>query len=317
MRSKPLLSLVRSQRILCAALLASGVFYHFFFLRTFSHWWFDDDSPLFAFGKTIRNPLRFFIDRVVIAQFGRAFVPMQTLSIWFDDTLAYRSARFAHLHLIVVAPWVYQFRINGADYGGAISAVEDERLAQFFAFAPNPVRVLELGALEGAQTVPLAARVPEVAAIEGRAANLRKAQLVKNSLGIRNVQFLQANLEETDLTAYGRFDAVFSSGLLYHLPEPWKLIEQLPRVAPKLFLWTHYADDLAADVTRHGLRGQIHPEGGQREPLSGLSDTAFWPTLGSLIKLLSASGYHSIEILKNDVKHQNVAAATMAAGAQP
>lgn len=50
----------------------------------------------------------------------------------------------------------------------------------------------------------------------------------------------------------GQFDAVFCSGLLCHLPEPWKLIEQMPRIAPKLFIWTHYPDDATADLVRRG-----------------------------------------------------------------
>ncbi len=221
------------------------------------------------------------------------------------------AAKFAAL-----APWVYQFRINGADYGGAISAAEDERLAQFFAFAPKAARVLELGALEGAQTVLLAARAREVIAIEGRAANIRKAELVKQSLGIANAEFVEANLETTDLATFGHFDAVFCSGLLYHLPEPWKLIAQLARIAPRLFIWTHYSDDLMANETRHGFRGQVHIEGGPDEPLSGMSELAFWPTLGSLITMLTASGYRRVEIIKHEPTHQNSPAVTIGATAE-
>ena len=214
-----------------------------------------------------------------------------------------------------LAPWVFQFRVHGADYGGAVSAIGDVRLEQFWRFAPDAKRILELGSLEGAHTVQLAARdgVEEVIAIEGRAANIRKAELVKGLLNVRNAAFVEANLETTDLTSFGKFDAVFCSGLLYHLPEPWKLIEQLPRVAPKLFIWTHYADDLLADVVQHDLRGQVHPEGGADEPLSGMSSTAFWPTLGSLTKLLTTSGYKTVHLINNDVRHRNTQAITLAA----
>ncbi len=100
--SRPLFTFAPRERIVCAALLGVGLLYHLLFLRTFSHWWFEDDPSLFAFVKTIGNPLRFFFDRVVIAQFGRAFVPMQALSMWCDDALAYRSVRFAQLHQLLV-----------------------------------------------------------------------------------------------------------------------------------------------------------------------------------------------------------------------
>ncbi|CAA9254174.1 MAG: hypothetical protein AVDCRST_MAG42-2396 [uncultured Chthoniobacterales bacterium] len=214
-----------------------------------------------------------------------------------------------------LAPWVFQFGIGGVNYGGAISAIGDVRLDQFWNFAANAKRILELGSLEGAHTVQLAARsgVEEVIAVEGRAANIRKAELVKRLSRAAKAQFVEANLETTDLTKFGKFDAVFCSGLLYHLPEPWKLIEQLPRVAPKLFIWTHYANDLLADVVQNDLRGQVHREGGADEPLSGMSATAFWPTLGSLITLLTTNGYKTVHVIRNDRTHKNSPAITVAA----
>jgi SAM-dependent methyltransferase len=214
-----------------------------------------------------------------------------------------------------LAPPIPNWNTHGANYGGAISAIGDVRLDQFWNFAPDAKRILELGSLEGAHTVQLAARrgVEEVIAIEGRDANIRKAELVKRLFGAAKAQFVEANLETTDLMTFGKFDAVFCSGLLYHLPEPWKLIEQLPRVAPKLFIWTHYANDLLADVVQNDLRGQVHREGGADEPLSGMSATAFWPTLGSLISLLTTNGYKTVHVIKNDRTHKNSPAITLAA----
>src|SRR2546423_13297488 len=120
------------------------------------------------------------------------------------------TAEFAKL-----APWVFQFRIDGADYGGEISAVGDVRMERFFRFAPNAVNILELGALEGAQTFILAERpgVKKVLALEGRVANLLKARFLQKLLRVEKVEFAQANLEETDLSSYGKFDAVFCCGL--------------------------------------------------------------------------------------------------------
>ena len=225
-----------------------------------------------------------------------------------------RSAELAR-EFDALAPWIYRFEINGASYGGAISAAEDERIPQFFEFAPEAARILELGALEGAQSIRLAenAHVQEIVALEGRAANIRKAELIKRLLGLEKVRFVEANLESADLASFGRFDAIFCSGLLYHLPEPWRLVEQLPRLAPKLFIWTHYADDLAANVNQHGFRGLVHREGGKDEPLSGLSETAFWPTIGSLLTMLTTSGYRRMEVIKHDGTHRSAPAITIAA----
>src|SRR5436189_4809468 len=194
-----------------------------------------------------------------------------------------RSANLAE-EFARLGPWIYQFQIDGQTYGGGISAVGDVRVERFLRFAPGAETILELGSLEGAQSFILAQHptVKRVVALEGREANLRKARFVQELLEIRNVEFLQANLEQSDLKTFGEFDAVFCCGLLYHLPEPWRLLEQLPAIAPLLFVWTQYAADNEAHDLARGLRGKIHIEGGADEPLSGMPSTATLPTLDSL-----------------------------------
>ena len=220
------------------------------------------------------------------------------------------AAEFAKL-----GPWIYQFQIGERVLGGGISAVGDERVERFFRYASNPKTILELGALEGAHSFILAQRlgVKRVVALEGREANLRKSRFVQELLQIGNVEFAQANLEHADLSAFGKFDAVFCCGLLYHLPEPWKLIEQCASVAPLLFIWTQYAAENEAHDMGRGLRGKIHVEGGADEPLSGMSATATWLTLDSLRALLVASGYESVEVLHDDPAHANGPAVTIGA----
>jgi Methyltransferase domain len=174
---------------------------------------------------------------------------------------------------------------------------------------------LELGALEGAHTFLLAEHpgMQRVLALEGREANLRKARFVQELLQIGNVEFAQANLEHVELNTFGKFDAVFCSGLLYHLPEPWRLIDQLAAIAPVLFIWTQYATESGATDVGQGLRGMIHVEGGPDEPLSGMSATATWLTLDSLRRLLARSGYGEIEIIHDDPGHANGPAVTIGA----
>src|SRR6266404_9772268 len=214
-----------------------------------------------------------------------------------------------------LGPWIFQFRINGADYGGGISAVGDLRVEQFFRFAPEAATILELGSLEGAHSFILAQHpgVQRVVALEGRETNLRKARFVQELLQVRNIEFAQANLEHADLRGFGNFDAIFCCGLLYHLPEPWTLIQQCPSIAPVLFIWTQYAAENEARDIGHGLRGKIHVEGGPDEPLSGMSATATWLTLDSLRDLLAASGYGQVEIMDDDPAHPNGPAVTIGA----
>ena len=220
------------------------------------------------------------------------------------------AEKFARL-----GPWIYQFQICGQTYGGGISAVGDVRIERFLRFAPQAKTILELGSLEGAQSFILAQQpgVKRIVALEGREANLRKARLVQGLLEIQNVEFIQANLEHADLTAFGEFDAIFCCGLLYHLPEPWTLLGQLPKVAPLLFIWTQYAADTEAHDLGRGLRGKIHIEGGADEPLSGMSSTATWLTRDSLRDVLATSGYKKIEVIHDDPAHANGPAVTIGA----
>jgi len=212
-------------------------------------------------------------------------------------------------------PWVTKFRLHGVEYGGQFDALNDDRISQFFQYFPQAATILELGALEGGHSFALANRptVERVVAAEGRSSNIDKALFVQRLLNSDKVKFVQANLENFELSPLGNFDAVFCSGLLYHLPEPWKLIEQCAGVSPNLFIWTHYAGENEAQETLQGLRGKWHQEGGLLDPLSGLSKRSFWPTLGSLVSMLTANGFRTIHLIGNELTHVNGFAVTLAA----
>jgi 2-polyprenyl-3-methyl-5-hydroxy-6-metoxy-1,4-benzoquinol methylase len=134
-------------------------------------------------------------------------------------------------------PWITQFVIDGVPSGGDYQ-VNDQRVQLFLERFPNAHTILELGSLEGGHTFMLARQpgVERVLATEGRLANIDKAKFIGSLLGVSNVQFKHANLEQLQLQSLGYFDAIFCCGLLYHLPEPWKLISQAPLVAPHLFI---------------------------------------------------------------------------------
>jgi SAM-dependent methyltransferase len=212
-------------------------------------------------------------------------------------------------------PWITYYAFDEVNTGGDFHALNDPRVAQFFETFPRVQNILELGSLEGGHTFTMARRpdVTRVVGLEGRAANVEKSRFMQKLFGLTKVEFIEANLENTDLASFGKFDAVFCSGLLYHLPEPWKLIEQIPRVAPNLFIWTHYCDDLAVDAENGELKGRNYVEGSLHRPNSGLSSTSFWLTLGSLIKALTKNGFGEIRILQNNLKHPHGPAVTLAA----
>ena len=106
---------------------------------------------------------------------------------------------------------IFQFRIDGQDYGGGISVGGDARIDQFFGFAPETRTILELGSLEGAHTFILAGRpgVQRVLALEGREANLRKARFVQELLQLQ--PNFRRPISDSELTKFGTFDAGLSA----------------------------------------------------------------------------------------------------------
>jgi hypothetical protein len=180
------------------------------------------------------------------------------------------------------APWVTRFRIGEHDYGGSFDALNDPRLDFFCDAFPNARRILELGSLEGGHTIGLAQRLG-----------------VEHVLGI-------------DLAHFGHFDAIYCSGLLYHLPEPWRLTAQFRSVADGVFIWTHCSTEEAATCLADTYRGW-HTEGGPEEALSGLSPDSFCPTLGSLCNMLTNAGFARIHLLQNNLNHYNGPAVIIAA----
>jgi SAM-dependent methyltransferase len=213
-------------------------------------------------------------------------------------------------------PWATRFVIQGHTYGGAYDAASDKRLVWYQQQFPEAQTILELGSLEGGHSFALAAQphVQRVVAVEGRSANLRRARFVQSLLGQTKVEFILANLEKVDLARLGAFDVVFCSGLLYHLPEPWKLLAQLQPMSRGIFLWTHYVEEARANVQRHAYRGRLYREWFFLfEVLSGLSPLSFWPTRGDLWRMLADCGFGEVILIEDDPSHEHGPAITLAA----
>lgn len=133
---------------------------------------------------------------------------------------------------------------------------------------------------------------------------------------VKNVKFVEANLETCDLSSFGQFDTVFCSGLLYHLSEPWKLIKEIGVITTKLFILTHYITEDKTDQVVNGFRGWWYQEAGLEDPLSGLSPRSFWPTFQSLQDMLKQNGFTTLKILENNSEHPHGACVSIAAWAQ-
>jgi tRNA G46 methylase TrmB len=116
--------------------------------------------------------------------------------------------------------WISRFTIDGESHGGDYEPSNDSRLSHFREKFPHAERILELGSLEGAHSILLASHpnVSEVIGVEGRKQNIDKTDLIGAKLDVKNVRFVEADLQVFDPLARGTFDTVFCVGLPYHLP---------------------------------------------------------------------------------------------------
>lgn len=191
-----------------------------------------------------------------------------------------------------LAPWSTRFEIGGRAFGGEIDYSADWRIGEFFRWFREPHTILELSSLEGAQ--PSSSRRPRrrsASAAASRAVpRTSRARLVVELLGRKNVEFAVEDLETVDLARYGRFDAVFCAGLLYHLERPWHLLAEIGRVTDQLFLDTHYWSG-SDTIEVEGHRGGWFDEGGYEDPLSGVGSRSFWLTAPALIQFLTEAGW--------------------------
>jgi SAM-dependent methyltransferase len=199
-----------------------------------------------------------------------------------------------------LGPWVTRFPFGGHAYGGDRDYLADTRVKKFLGHVPQRSRILDLGAFEGGHSIALAwsPGVKEVVAVEGQEQNFRRAAFVIDLYEQRNVTLLHRDVRTLDLATLGTFDAVFCSGLLYHLPEPWKLIERCAAVAPALYLWTHYAPEDKETTLVGGYHCYTYYEGDDlTHPFSALQRDSLWLTLASLYRLLREHGYKTITLV--------------------
>lgn len=190
-----------------------------------------------------------------------------------------------------LAPWIAGFKIGERWYGGDFRPPNDwERV--LFGRWPKVETILELGCCEGQHTQHLAAQAKRVLALDARQKSLERVKFTMQAMGHSHVEFAHGNLETMELSGLGRFDVCYCVGLLYHLVNPWHLIERLPAVTDRVMLWTHYCLDVEVSVEPiPGVPGRYAIEGESSCALSGMSSRSFYPTLGGLRTLFERAGY--------------------------
>jgi ubiquinone/menaquinone biosynthesis C-methylase UbiE len=115
-------------------------------------------------------------------------------------------------------------------------------LAAVFPGDRSRVRVADLGCLEGGFAVEFARMGFQVLGLDVREANIEACRHVKANVNLPNLEFVKDNA--WNVAKYGRFDAVFCCGLLYHFDRPKQFLELISGVTDRLLIvQTHFAPD--------------------------------------------------------------------------
>lgn len=152
-------------------------------------------------------------------------------------------------------------------------------------------RVLELGPWLGTDTTELIKQTDELVTIEGRIENIR----ILAELDLPQLQIIHNNIEILDLNKLGYFDCVWASGILYHMPEPWKLIWNITEVTNLVYGWTHLASDV--EGIKEGWHGAPFKEDVENSK-GGLSPTSWWLTFSEFQRAWAEGYFHCLFVTR-------------------
>jgi len=97
--------------------------------------------------------------------------------------------------------------------------------------------------MEGSHTYQLSKLGAEsVLAIEANSVAYLRCLVMKEILQPANCRFLLGDFLSFLQQNQTKFDLVFCSGVLYHMEDPFSLIEAITKRTNRVFLWTHYFD---------------------------------------------------------------------------
>lgn len=210
---------------------------------------------------------------------------------------------------------------------GTAALFEDDRVTWAIAQAGGVRgrRILEIGPLEGGHSCMLErAGAAEVLAVEANTRSYLKCLCVKEVFGLRAVRFVLGDCMAFMEQDRGGWDMVFASGVLYHMQDPMGFLTHLPKLAPRVLLWTHYYD--AAIVrgdpaiahkfgacvrgTRAGFPYEFVQQS-YKEALhwkgfcGGSAATSEWLTRDTILGYLRHLGYGRLEVAFETPDHPN------------
>jgi len=214
--------------------------------------------------------------------------------------------------------WFYKYSLPGGRYtktyiSDDVLRIHDTRqqmmlevLNQSFGDKQRLLTGIDLSSHQGFFSFKLAEKIKHVTGIEMQAENVYDANLIKEALGVQNVEFRQSNLFDVDKLNLPPADIVLMFGLLYNLENPIGGLRIAKKLTKKLLL-------IETQTTALDLTGRVdsgsHFWGNEMMGIFGIfpglpeakigseTDIILYPSPKGLIWILQRLGFSKVEIL--------------------
>jgi hypothetical protein len=160
--------------------------------------------------------------------------------------------------------WITSFSgMSDAVTGGTIPLESDQRITEMISHLGGNLagmELIELGPFECGHTKMLHdAGASKITAVEGNSLCYLKSLIAKEIFDLDRLKLKYGEIESwlTDLNE--SVDLLVASGVLYHFKDPLAAILNMTRVSNRVFIWTHYFDELtmpASDPRRSPFTGK-------------------------------------------------------------
>jgi SAM-dependent methyltransferase len=181
------------------------------------------------------------------------------------------------------------------------------------------LRVLDLACLEGLFGIEFARHGANVLAIEGREANLAKAQFAKEVLSLSNLELTLGDVRTLDVEQHGHFDVVLCLGILYHLdtPDAMEFVQRIYSVCNRLTIidtnfslhdeeaYTWNGNTYWGKYAREHASGDASEQKLRKNWASLENPRSFLFTRASLCNLLRHVGFTSVYECLNPYEYHN------------
>src|SRR5262249_16449924 len=161
--------------------------------------------------------------------------------------------------------------------------------------------------------------------VEANKLSFLRCLVVKEILDINSAKFFLGDFMSWLENSPTSYDLIVASGVLYHMPDPVKLLELIAKHTDAFYLWTHYYDvaAMSKDDLRHvPFVGNIEVQNFNGIPVhlysrsyygawqskafcGGAHDLHRWIERGDIIAVIRSLGYDDVRIAHEEPKHQN------------